>query len=80
MADTAWACGNNGDGQLGDGSSTSQSSPVQVISLLRITSIATGGGWFFSFLKNDSTVWACGKNDYGQLGNGSTTNFQSPWS
>jgi alpha-tubulin suppressor-like RCC1 family protein len=29
-------------------------------------------------LKNDGTLWAWGKNNYGQLGQGNTTNYSSP--
>ncbi len=75
---TVWACGRNGSGQLGDGTTTDQSTPVQVSTLTNIISIA-GGGWDYSlFLKNDNTVWACGANNFGQLGDGTTIGKLSP--
>ena len=32
------------------------------------------GAYASYILKNDGTLWACGRNDYGQLGTGNTTN------
>lgn len=43
--------------------------PEQIEGLYRI--IAIGGGWYHKLaLKRDRTVWTWGKNNYGQLGNG----------
>ena len=66
---TVWAWGNNGSGQLGDGTITDKTTAVQVNGLGDITAIA-GGGYNSLALKNDGTVWAWGSNSYGQLGNG----------
>jgi len=78
---TAWACGANIDGQLGDGTNNDQSTPVQVIGLTNVSAIAAGGEVaesFSIFQKNDGTVWACGGNNRGQLGNGTTTSSNIP--
>ena len=66
---TVWAWGNNGSGQLGDGTITDKTTAVQVSGLGDITAIA-GGGYNSLALKNDGTVWVWGSNSYGQLGNG----------
>lgn len=77
---TVWACGNNYQGQLGQGTTGSTSpiiTPVQITSLSGIIAVAAGQGSSL-FLKNDSTVWACGNNYYGQLGDGTTINRGTP--
>lgn len=66
---TVWACGYNANGQLGDGTTTTQFAPVQVLNVTDITSIRAGTAHSL-FLKNDGTVLACGENNYGQLGTG----------
>lgn len=38
----------------------------------------TTGANFTIALKQNGTVWGYGKNDYGQLGNGTTTNSNNP--
>ncbi|MBF0622182.1 MAG: PKD domain-containing protein [Magnetococcales bacterium] len=58
---TVWAWGYNGAGQLGDGTSTMRSSPVQVNGLTQIVAVATGGSHSVA-LKADGTVWAWGWN------------------
>jgi alpha-tubulin suppressor-like RCC1 family protein len=41
-----------------------------------IKTICAGNSHTF-VLKTDNSLWACGRNDYGQLGDGSTTNRNS---
>jgi alpha-tubulin suppressor-like RCC1 family protein len=66
---SAW--GNNYYGQLGNGTTTTSTTPVPVSSLSGVTAIA--GGLFDSLaLRSDGTVWAWGVNVYGELGNGTT--------
>lgn len=75
---TVWACGQNLDGQLGNGTtSTVQNVPVKVDSVSRIKQMAAGRSHSI-FLKNDSTVWACGYNTNGQLGDGTNAQHLSP--
>jgi hypothetical protein len=38
----------------------------------------TNGNYYTILLKNDNTVWACGMNDRGQLGQGDITNRNTP--
>jgi alpha-tubulin suppressor-like RCC1 family protein/phosphoheptose isomerase len=69
---TVWACGNNSNGELGDGTTINRDSPVQVTGLTNVVAIS-GGHHHSLFLKSDGTVWACGRNSDGQLGDGTTT-------
>jgi alpha-tubulin suppressor-like RCC1 family protein len=62
-----WAWGYNYYGQLGDGTSTQRSRPVQVPGFSNVTAIAAGYG-HSAVIKSDGTVWTCGYNFYGQLG------------
>ncbi len=73
----AWACGRNDDGQLGDGTDTRRTLPVQVHGLTEIVAVAAGQEHSL-FLKEDGTVWACGRNNKGQLGDGTTTDRDVP--
>ena len=74
---TVWAWGYNAYGQLGDGTTTGKTTPVQVILLSGVIEIAAGENHTMA-LKSDGTVWAWGYNGYGQLGNGTTTSASSP--
>jgi alpha-tubulin suppressor-like RCC1 family protein/pimeloyl-ACP methyl ester carboxylesterase len=74
---TVWAWGNNGFGQLGDGSATNRLAPVQVPGLTGVVSVAAGFEYTLA-VKSDGTVWAWGYNASGQLGDGSTTNRLTP--
>ena len=71
---TCW--GNNGAGQLGDGSNTDSNVPVAVAggALTNKTVIdITAGGNHTCALISDGTVTCWGWNGYGQLGDGSNT-------
>ena len=74
---TVLAWGYNGNGQLGDGTTTSKSNPTRVrdsagLPLRGILAIAAGE-YFSLALRSDGTVWAWGYNGYGQLGDDTTT-------
>jgi len=78
---TVWAWGCNGNGQLGDGTTSNRYTPIKVKNLTGITAIAAGGANGFDFslaLKNDGTVWAWGYNQYGQLGDGTNVDEYRP--
>ncbi|MEI6715084.1 MAG: autotransporter-associated beta strand repeat-containing protein, partial [Verrucomicrobiota bacterium] len=76
---TVWGVGYNNYGQLGDGTTTNRLNPVPLASgtLNSITAISAHNG-FSLFLKSDGTAWAVGKNDVGQLGDGTIVNKSSP--
>lgn len=80
---TVWAWGSNGNGQLGDGTTTQRYLPVQVKDatgngyLTGVTAIAAGNSFTIA-LKTDGTVWAWGSNGYGQLGDNTTTQRNLP--
>lgn len=71
---TVYTCGYNNYRQLADGTSSTRQLPVQVKTnisnnLTNITQINTGS-YFSLFLTNSKNVYAIGKYDSGQLGNG----------
>lgn len=75
---TVEACGQGTDGELGDGTFQDHSStPVQVRGLRDITAISAGNATSYA-LDSAGTVWAWGENNYGQLGNATTTNSDVP--
>ncbi|MDQ6791601.1 MAG: hypothetical protein M3075_13280 [Candidatus Dormibacteraeota bacterium] len=65
---TVWAWGNDGWGQLGNGSYARSTTPLQVSGLSGMTAIAAGSLHNLA-VKSDGTVWAWGFNYYGQVGN-----------
>ncbi|MCI5157456.1 MAG: hypothetical protein D3906_03280 [Candidatus Electrothrix sp. AUS1_2] len=71
-----WVWGSNGSGQLGDGSTSNSTSPVQIGSDSNWNAIAAGLAHSLA-LKNGE-LWAWGANSSGQLGDGSTSNSTSP--
>ena len=64
-----WIWGDNGDAQLGDGSSTNRNEPEPVPGLEDVFAVAAGGNHTLA-LTGDGRVWAWGDNSSGQLGNG----------
>ncbi|MHA6481704.1 RCC1 domain-containing protein [Paenibacillus sp. strain BS8-2] len=75
---TLWAWGLNENGQLGDGTLENRTAPVQVRGIEGVTAVSTGLGYHVLALKNDGTVWAWGRNDNGELGDGTKTQRQLP--
>jgi alpha-tubulin suppressor-like RCC1 family protein len=75
---TVWAWGYNGYGELGNGTLTESSVPVQVSGLTGVTAI-TGGDEDGYALRSDGTLWAWGWNGGGELGDGTTTDNPSDW-
>jgi len=75
---TVWAWGGNSYGQLGNGTTGGISNvPVQVSGLTSVATIAAGISHSLA-IKSDGTVWAWGRNNYGQLGDGTTTDSNVP--
>ncbi|MFC1482168.1 RCC1 domain-containing protein [Myxococcota bacterium] len=80
---TAWCWGANSDGQLGDGSTTPSSTPVQASGLTDVIDIATGGqssGSHTCAVRSDGTAWCWGANSDGQLGDGTGNAHSLPMS
>ncbi len=77
---TVYAWGDNNYGQLGNGRSGSgqySGLPVRVQGLSDIVALAARGEHTLA-LKADGTVWAWGRNDWGELGDGTRLNRALP--
>jgi alpha-tubulin suppressor-like RCC1 family protein len=75
---TLWCWGNNAYGQLGDGTTASKSTPVEVTAFGTTVVDVALGDFHSCARKQDGTLWCWGYNVYGQLGNGATVNKSSP--
>jgi alpha-tubulin suppressor-like RCC1 family protein len=75
---SVWSWGSNGQGQLGDGTTTSSSTPrrVSVPRGVKFAEVNSGG---YSSYAIDATgrLWAWGGNQNGQLGTGSTGGMET---
>jgi alpha-tubulin suppressor-like RCC1 family protein len=69
---TVWAWGANGSGQLGDGSTSSSHVPQKVAGLSAVKAVVASGEHSLALRGPDGSVWAWGRNDSGQLGDGTT--------
>jgi len=74
---SVWAWGDNSNGQLGNGSTTSTSTPVRVPLLTGIREVAAGG-YYALARTSDGNVWSWGLNSHGELGDGTTLNESLP--
>jgi alpha-tubulin suppressor-like RCC1 family protein len=74
---TLWVWGLNSNGQLGDGTITSKSTPTQIGTDTNWASVSSGVSHTLA-TKTDGTLWAWGYNGYGQLGDGTTIQRLTP--
>ena len=78
-----WCWGNNDHGQLGAASPAAATSPVRAAGSMRVSEVATAGvstgfGNHTCAISVDRlTTYCFGRNEFGQLGNGSTTGATS---
>ena len=71
--------GDNTYGQLGNGTTTQSLSPISISLPGGVTPVSVAGGGFHSLaIGSDNNLYAWGQNGYGQLGNGTTTQSDSP--
>jgi alpha-tubulin suppressor-like RCC1 family protein len=66
---SAWCWGDNGSGQLGDGTKTASNKPVKVTGGHMWASISAGNSYTCG-ITTSGTLWCWGYNFYGQLGIG----------
>ncbi len=74
---TVWAWGRNNLGQLGDGTTSLRTAPVQVSDLTGVVAVAAGRSHSLALTK-DGRVWAWGDNSSGELGDGTTAGRLRP--
>lgn len=76
---TVWTWGDNGSGELGDGTLNSRSTPEQVsgISVPNVRQICAGAN-FSLVLGSDGSVWGWGGDSASQLGNAATFAWTRP--
>ncbi|WP_159947425.1 T9SS type A sorting domain-containing protein [Polaribacter septentrionalilitoris] len=83
---TLWAWGKNYNGIFGNGNQSSHSDSTQDYGSSEPIQIGTSNDWkkisagqqFVLAIKEDNSLWAWGKNTYGQFGNGTTSDSFVP--
>ncbi|HEX8515963.1 MAG TPA: T9SS type A sorting domain-containing protein [Bacteroidia bacterium] len=74
---TVWVCGDNSSYQIGDGTSLTRPTAVNLSGFGNVA--AVGCGYYHSLaLKNDGTLWSWGNNSSAQLGDGTSTGKDHP--
>jgi len=71
---TVRVCGRNDFGQLGQNDLTTRSTVVSVLGISSQAIAVACGYYHMAILLNDGTVWTCGRNNLGQLGQNDLTN------
>jgi len=77
---TLWAWGRNQYGRLGDGDDENSNVPVEVGEFVLtndMVSFAAGGEHSLG-ITDDGTIWGWGRNNHGQLGDGSRSDSSNP--
>jgi alpha-tubulin suppressor-like RCC1 family protein len=75
---TLWAWGAGGNGQLGDNTVTTRSSPVSVVGGFTDWCQVDGGSSHSLAVRTNGTAWAWGFGSNGELGDNTTANKSSP--
>lgn len=74
---SAYCWGDGSDGQIGDGATTEQHSPVLVSGGISFSAVSAGAGHTCG-AANDGNAYCWGDNSDGQLGDGTTTDRVTP--
>ncbi|HUI99887.1 MAG TPA: hypothetical protein VLY46_06600 [Usitatibacter sp.] len=74
---SVWAWGENGYGQLGDGTTATRFVPVRVAGLSDVVEVAAGADHSLARAR-DGRIWAWGGDYEGQLGDGGFTDRSTP--
>ncbi len=75
---TLWCWGKNTNGQVGDGTTVDKNTPTEVSGGGAWTSVAVSPYYSVCGIKSDSSLWCWGKNNFGQLGDGTTADKNVP--
>jgi cysteine-rich repeat protein len=75
---TLWCWGYNAHGELGDGTTTNRNAPTQVLNVSDATAVAVGGMYKTCAIRAGGLMWCWGRNQSGQLGDGTTTQRSAP--
>jgi alpha-tubulin suppressor-like RCC1 family protein len=78
VGDTLLTWGSGTGGQLGDNTIISRSTPVTTFAGGTNWKQVGGGGYHTAAIKTDGTLWSWGSNNFGQLGDNTATQRNTP--
>ena len=73
-----WGWGFNGQGQLGNNSTAQKMTPVSILGTKKTFCKIYSGAYLSLAIDNYGQLWSWGTNNYGQLGNNTTTSERTP--